>query len=85
MERCAVASSPKRYVAISFDLKLLSDYLYHLGYQNFKVRATLRTPSISYTLNAILKLTVEAGLVIQLMNKPICTPGFFMKCILCIG
>ena len=66
MERCAVTSSPKRYVAISFDLKLLSDSLYHLGEHSIYIRAYLRSPNISYRSIAILKLTVEAGLINQL-------------------
>ena len=65
MERCAVTSSTKRYVAISFDLKLLSDSLYHLGEHNIYMIAHLRSPNNTYTFDTtMLKLTVEAGLFI---------------------
>ena len=63
MERCAVTSSSKRYVAISIDLKLLSDSLYHLGDHNIYMGAYLRSPNNSYTFDTLLKLRVEAGLI----------------------
>ena len=63
MERCAVTSSTNRYVAISFDLKLLSDSLYHLGDHIIYMSTYLRLPNNSYTFNTVLKLTVEAGLI----------------------
>ena len=63
MERCAVTSSAKRYVAISIDLKLLSDSLYHLGDHNIYIYGYLYSPNNSYTFDTILKLRVEAGLI----------------------
>ena len=63
MEQCAVTSSLKRYVAISFDLKLLSDSLYHLGDHNIYMGASLLSRNRSYTFDTILKLRVEAGLI----------------------
>ena len=63
MEWCAVTSSLKRYVAISFDLKLLSDSLYHLGDHNIYMGASLLSRNRSYTFDTILKLRVEAGLI----------------------
>ena len=63
MERCAVTSSAKRYVAISIDLKLLSDSLYHLGDHNIYMSAVLLSRNRSYTFDTVLKLRVEAGLI----------------------
>ena len=63
MERCAVTSSSKRYVAISFDLKLLSDSLYHLGDHNIYMGAFMFAGNRSYTFDTLLKLRVEAGLI----------------------
>ena len=63
MERCAVISSSKRYVAISFDLKLLSDSLYHLGDHNIYMSADLFGGNHIYTFYTLLKLKVKAGLI----------------------
>ena len=68
MERCAVTSSLKRYVAISFDLKLLSDSLYHLGDHNIYMDAFLLSRNRSYMFDTILKLRVEAGLINLFMS-----------------
>ena len=62
MEQC-IASSAKRYIAISLDLRLLNDSLYHLGDHSILMGAYLRTPNNTYTFHTILKLTVEAGLI----------------------
>ena len=62
MERCAVTGSTKRYVAISLDLRLLSDSLYHLGQHNIIISAVLHMPNNSYIIfETILRLRVEAG------------------------
>ena len=63
MERCAVTSSAKRYVAISIDLKLLSDSLYHLGDHNIYMSAVLFLRNQFYAFTTLLKLRVEAGLI----------------------
>ena len=61
MEWCAVTSSTKRYVAISLDLRLLDDSLYHLGEHNVIIGADLYTPNNHYAFDTVLGLTVEAG------------------------
>ena len=57
------ASSTKRYVAISLDLRLLSDSLYHIGDHSILMSAWLHMPNKRYSFFTILNLRVEAGLI----------------------
>ena len=52
----------RRYVAVSFGLRLLSDSLYHLGDQIITIEAGLHTKTNSYFIYQYVRLTVEAGI-----------------------
>ena len=67
MEQC-IASSGKRYIAISLDLRLLNDSLYHLGDHSILIGAYLNMPKNTYIFCTNLKLTVEAGLINLVMS-----------------
>ena len=67
MEQC-VASSAKSYIAISLDLRLLSDSMYHLGDHDILMSAYLSTPNNTYIFYTILKLAVKAGLISLIMS-----------------
>ena len=55
-------SDSKRYVAVSFGLRLLSDSLYHLGDHLIKIQAALFNKTDSYYSLQYVQLTVEAGM-----------------------
>ena len=80
MEHCN-ASSAKRYVAISLDLRLLNDSLYHLGDHSILMGANLNMPDNTYIFSyTILKLTVEAGLINLFMFLTLFSHTNFIRC-----